>query len=187
VLSEAYPPTYHLGQFRRIARELAGHTHVVNVSIVEPYIKAVRRIADRTVRYRAVDPRRHKSVAKQYPELKEASEAPQLLGELAAIAAEHGMELRVCCNPEYSRPDGPLAPSQCIGPGLFAAYGAGLLARLSELAPAPSRAACRCVRSVDIGMDNTCPGGCKYCYVTTSLQTAVDNFRRHDPTSPRLR
>jgi hypothetical protein len=187
VLSEAYPPDYHLRQFRRIARQLAGHTQVVNVSVVEPYIKAVRRIADRTVRYRAVDPRRHKSVAKRYPGLQQATEAPQLLGELSAVAAEQGIELRVCCNPEYSRPDGPLAPSQCIGPGPFVAYGAGLHARLSELAPAPSRAACRCVRSVDIGMDNTCPCGCKYCYVTTSLETAIENFRRHDPTSPSLR
>jgi hypothetical protein len=186
VLSERYSPAYHVGRFRSIAQELAGSTKVVNVSVVEPYIKAVRRMGDATVRYRAVDPRRHKSVAKRYPDLPRAEEAPALLQKLAAIAAEHDIELRICCNPEHTA-SGPYPASQCVGAELFAPYGTELLARIAALPGAPSRLACRCIRSVDIGMDNTCLAGCKYCYVTTSLEAAISNFRRHDPKNPLLR
>jgi hypothetical protein len=188
VLSDRTSAAYHVAKFGQLARELSGATRVVNVSVVEPYIKAIRRIAEPSTRYRAVDPARHKSVARKHPTLPRATDAPALLAELAAIAAEHAIELRVCSNPEYSLTGGGRHPaSQCIGPELFAPYGAALLARLAALPDAPSRSGCRCLRAADIGMDNTCLAGCRYCYVTTSLQAAVDNFRRHDPSSPRLR
>jgi hypothetical protein len=49
------------------------------------------------------------------------------------------------------------------------------------------RKACRCLKTVDIGMDNTCLAGCRYRYVVTSHASAVKNFRRHDPSKPMLR
>jgi hypothetical protein len=188
LVSDRYPAAHHVRQFERIARQLAGATRVVNVSFVEPYAKAIRRIADPGVQYRAVDPGRHKSVARKYPDLPVVKEADSLLKEISAVAGDLGIELRVCCNPEYS---GPLLglpePSQCIGPELFAPYGEELLAKVSSLPEAPSRSACRCLKSQDIGMDETCAGGCKYCYVTSSGRVSLDNFERHDPKSPTLR
>ena len=186
VLSERYPPAYHVSQFGRLAEHLAGATRVVNVSVVEPYLKAIRRMDDPTVRYRAVDSQRHKSVARRHPQLPVARDAPSLLQELSAIASEHGIELRVCCNPEHTRP-GRHPPSQCVGPELYAPCGSELLESLARLPRAPSRSACRCLKSVDIGMDNTCLSGCRYCYVTSSLQAAIDNYRHHDPKSRSLR
>jgi hypothetical protein len=188
VVSDRYPAAHHVRQFERIARQLAGATRVVNVSFVEPYAKALRRIADPGVQYRAVDPRRHKSVARRHPDLPVVEEPESLLKELSAVAEEIGIELRVCCNPEYS---GLLLGlperSQCIGPELFAPHGVELVARLSSLPEAPSRSACRCLKSQDIGMDETCVGGCKYCYVTTSGRASLENFEKHDPRSPTLR
>jgi hypothetical protein len=188
LVSDRYPAAHHVRQFERIARQLAGATRVVNVSFVEPYAKAIRRIADPGVQYRAVDPGRHKSVARKYPDLPVVKEADSLLKEISAVAGDLGIELRVCCNPEYS---GPLLglpePSQCIGPELFAPYGEELLAKVSSLPEDPSRSACRCLKSQDIGMDETCAGGCKYCYVTNSGRASLDNFERHDPKSPTLR
>jgi hypothetical protein len=188
VVSDRYPAAHHVRQFQGIARRLAGATRVVNVSFIEPYAKALRRIADPGVQYRAVDPRRHKSVARKHPDLPVVQQADSLLKELSAAARESGIELRVCCNPEYSGPLWGLPePSQCVGPELFAPYGGDLLASVSSLPEAPTRSACRCLQSRDIGMDETCPGGCKYCYVTSSGRASLENFEKHDPKSPRLR
>jgi hypothetical protein len=188
LLSERYSAEYHRQRFAEIAKQLAGYTRVVNVSVVEPYLKAIRRMPDPTLEYRKADPFRHKTVARNYPELPVARGVAELLRDLAGIAHTHGIELRVCCNPEYSSELFPALPrSQCIGAELFASY-AGERARvIAELPPAPSRSSCRCLRSVDIGMDNTCLCGCRYCYVTTSLESAIENYRHLDPGSPRLR
>jgi hypothetical protein len=188
LLSERYTPEYHRQRFAQVAGELAGSTRVVNVSVVEPYLKALRRLPDPTLEYRQADPFRHKTVSRNYPDLPVARGVPELLRELAGIATAHGMELRVCCNPEYSSDLCPPLPrSQCIGAELFAGYANERSRAIAELSPAPSRSSCQCLRSVDIGMDNTCLCGCRYCYVTTSLECAVENYRRHDPRSPRLR
>lgn len=41
------------------------------------------------------------------------------------------------------------------------------------------RAACGCVMSKDIGMYNTCPHLCRYCYANASDATVLANCRRH--------
>ena len=92
------------------------------------------------------------------------------------------MELRACSNPELGLP-----ASQCCSAEMFAPYGEQLKPELADLRPRPSREGCRCLEAVDIGMDNTCLAGCKYCYVLVSHESAVENFRRHDPKDLSLR
>ncbi len=48
------------------------------------------------------------------------------------------------------------------------------------------RPACRCVKSRDIGMPDTCTFGCVYCYATRSDKAAAQRRALHEPTSPRL-
>jgi len=183
ILSETYDRAWHIDNFARLAGELANATRVVNVSLIEPYQKAIRRVADATVRYRQIDPRRHKSAAQRHPDLLQAGEtAHRLIEELGGIASDHGMELRSCSNPELALP-----ASQCCGIELFAPYGEEFMQKLASLRPRPSRESCRCLGTVDIGMDNTCLAGCKYCYVLQSHASAVENFRRHDPEGLSLR
>ncbi len=183
ILSETYGVGWHVKNFGRLAGELAGATRVVNTSLIEPYQKAIRRVADATVHYREIDPSRHKAAAKKHPDLLQAGEsAHRLLEELGGIASEHGMELRACSNPELALP-----VSQCCSTELFSPYGEPLKRELGSLSPRPSRESCRCLETVDIGMDNTCLAGCKYCYVLVSHQTAVNNFRHHDPRGVSLR
>jgi hypothetical protein len=183
VLSDTYDAAWHVRNFSDLAGKLAGATTVVNASLVEPYKKAIRRLGDETVIYRELDPSRHRAAARRYPHLRHAGAREyQLIEELRVIASEHGMELRACANPELDLP-----PSQCCGVDLFAAYGQDLVERLESLAARPTRQSCRCLQTVDIGMDNTCVAGCKYCYVVTTHETAVENFKRHDENAASVR
>jgi hypothetical protein len=183
VLSDRYTTAFHRTTFAELACALDGATRVVNTSVVEPYMKAIRRVANPSVCYRTVDPDRHKSVVKRHPGLSQVGkELLPFLQDLAGIAAQHGMELRSCCNPEWELP-----PSQCCGVELFAAHGRTVANTVAALSAAPSRNDCRCLKTVDIGMDNTCVAGCKYCYAVGSHQTAVTHYRNHDPAHSALR
>jgi len=183
IVSDTYDFAWHLENFASLASQIAQATGVVNTSLIEPYRKTIRRVADATVHYREIDPTRHKSVANRYPALTQAGESThQLLRELGNIASEHSMELRACSNPELRLP-----VSQCCSAEMFAPYGEQLNRELADLRRRPSREGCRCLESVDIGMDNTCLAGCKYCYVLVSHESAVNNFRRHDPNGISIR
>jgi hypothetical protein len=184
VINEAQPIGWHRENFERVAATLQGATGVVNTSFIEPYVKVIRRLNNPTTVFRRLDEKRHKTVMKRYPDLAELDDetAQAFLASLAGIAQKYGMELRMCANPEWK-----FTPSQCCGVELFAPYGEGQVKRIEALPPRPSRPACRCLKTVDIGMDNTCLGGCKYCYVVTSHDLAVKNYRFHLPDSPMLR
>ena len=42
------------------------------------------------------------------------------------------------------------------------------------------RKACGCIVSRDIGMYDTCPYGCVYCYANQSREAALSRCRKHD-------
>jgi len=60
---------------------LAGATRVVNVSVVEPYLKAIRRMPDPTLEYRRADPIRHRTVARNYPQITDPADLETLMAE----------------------------------------------------------------------------------------------------------
>ena len=184
ISDKVYNRAWHKENFREIAARLAGHTRVVNVSFTEPYRKAIAKVPEgHNISWRGPSKQSERTYLKR-PELRAVGGAElKLLRELEDIGKAYGIQLRVCCNPEY--PELPRA--QCCGAELFAPYGPALQGQVSALKPGPSRESCQCVKSLDIGMDNTCPGGCFYCYVTGSPGLAVENHKRHDPDSPRLR
>jgi hypothetical protein len=186
LVSGDYQADWHRNNFDRISEKLQGATHVVNVSFIEPYLKALNKAPDwQSIHWRQPDPVRHKSALKKYPEIRSiGTEETQLLSDLARIAKNHGLELRVCSNQEY---DGLLPKAICCGTELFTAHSEEIQRRMAKLAPRPSRQGCRCLKTVDIGMDTTCPGGCFYCYVTTSQQRARANYEYHDPKATMLR
>ena len=182
VLTDELDESYHVKKFAMIAQRLRGATGVVNVSFIEPYVKSVRRLKEHeTTSFRQVDPERHKTTARKKEQIRQVTvqRGGELLRELSACAVQHGMQLRSCCNPEFGIP-----ASQCIGKELFSAYGDGIVEHLRQ---GPSRPSCQCLKVVDIGMDNTCMGGCKYCYVVASQKVAARNYRAHDPSAEMMR
>lgn len=180
-----YTHAWHLENFKKIASRLTGHTHVVNVSFTEPYKKAIAKVPEgHTISWRQSDKQRE-TIYLKHPELRAVGEQGiALLHELEVIAKAYSIQLRACCNQEYAA---IFPPAQCCGAELFAPYGGQLLEKVSALKPGPSREQCRCVKTVDIGMDTTCPGGCFYCYATTSLERAQINHEKHDSNFSRLR
>ena len=59
--------------------------------------------------------------------------------------------------------------------------------RITAIKDRNQRKTCRCIESIDIGMYDSCPNGCTYCYATRSKENAVaNNFLRHNPDSPTM-
>jgi len=158
----------HRESFRRIAAALAGCTRRVIVSLLDPCRPARARLAAAGLGEAAPSP---------------ADPAVQeLLGHLAATAREHGLHIQSCAEPSLP-PDLGIAPGKCLDE-------AWLQAAFGFQAPAAKdpgqRRACGCIRSVDIGARNTCPGGCLYCYATDSLALARDRHAAQDVAAPML-
>jgi hypothetical protein len=186
VVGGRYTEGWHEETLGRICRELRGYTLVVNTSICEPYVTVVSRIQRLlAVQYRMPDPERHPSTVRKFPTL--ANLAPlALLRRLSDVARSDGMQLRLCANPEITAA-GSLPTAQCCGLEPFNAYPPDQMRRLVNTLPGPSRVGCQCLATSDIGMIDTCPSGCLYCYVTGALTKSRNFFERHDPQAESIR
>lgn len=166
IFSALTPADWHLGNFAGLARKLAGSVDECVVSCAHIYQKTRRRLNDaaKSHDFSWNDP--------------DWDQKRELLGEMAGIAAEYGMQTTVCSQPDVlESPTAPrLRPARCID-----------AVRLSEVAgrdiPARekgNRAGCLCAESRDIGSYDTCAHGCVYCYAVSDHDKAVAALRRAD-------
>lgn len=159
IISDSLTPERHLEIFRHIAEELTGYTRQVFTSFVSGYQRTRRNLKSFQVDFEAP-----------------ISLKADLLGRMVEIAKESDMTINACCNPEllpYGAVEG-----QCISPALLnAAWGSDL-----RIPIRPTRKYCRCAQAFDIGVTDSCLGGCLYCYSNISPQAARKNFQeRYDP------
>lgn len=183
VVSDATPPAWHRANFARLAAALGGAADEAVISFVQPYRKTARNLA-------ATLGRAGLAWRDPPPDEKRA-----LIGDLAAIAGEHGMRLTLCTQPELvQRPEDrgqmpertdvvpisdlchPFSESRCIDAD-----------RLSDIAESAitartkgNRPGCFCAESRDIGAYDTCAQGCAYCYAVGSRAKAQAAVRAHD-------
>ncbi|MEI6986183.1 MAG: DUF1848 domain-containing protein [Rhodospirillaceae bacterium] len=159
IFSSLTPPEWHLTNFHELAASLSGCCDEVVVSFMQPYRKTVRNLDAAAIAHNFTwrDP--------------DCDERLELITRLGGIAAEHGMTLTLCTQPDLNGPS-----AACID-----------VVRLSDVAGRPlkarlkgNRPGCACAESRDIGAYDTCAHGCVYCYAVTSRATVQKHLLGHD-------
>ena len=166
ILSNRTDASYHSETFENLCRQLAERSKRVITSIITLYRKTLRNLVPLEKQGYVFDkePRRN-------PEIE------TLLSHMATTAAEHGLEIFACAESRDYTHLG-IKPSRCIDAAL-----------ISELWGIPvsskkdpgQREHCGCNVSRDIGMTDTCPHGCPYCYSTMNPEIALTQYKSHDP------
>ncbi|KLU61303.1 hypothetical protein CEB3_c22430 [Peptococcaceae bacterium CEB3] len=162
VLSNVTDAAYHLRNFARLTEQLAPATERVVLSMVDDYRQTLSRFKELA--------RRGIEVRTRVP----AEELGTLLGQLAKIAGEAGLEVTSCGEGSAWLAYG-VRPGACIdGEYIRRVFGVNLSLSKDK----GQRPGCACVRSKDIGAYGTCRHGCLYCYAG-SLADGWRNLARH--------
>jgi hypothetical protein len=171
ILSNITDASYHRTAFERLCQRLGGHTHRAITSIITLYRKTLRNLAplERQGYTFDKDPRSN-------------PETEALLSHVATCTAEHGMEIFACAETRDYAYLG-IRPSSCIDAALIRELW-GI--PVSSKKDPGQREHCGCAVSRDIGMTDTCPHGCPYCYSNMNPKIALARYKAHDPGSTAL-
>lgn len=161
-ITDNYPVNYHIEQFQRMAKALAGYTDQCVVSFIDLYEKTKRNF------------QKARSVTNK--------EQVTLIAAFSEIAKENSLQIHLCCENaglvrENVDADGCM--SQIV---LEKAIGCKLDVPQKKTA----RKECSCLLGADIGAYNTCGHGCLYCYANYDKETVSKNRKLHDASSPLL-
>jgi hypothetical protein len=169
ILTRKTDVDYHVEKFSSIARALAGFTRRAVVSIVDRYRKTEQG-------FRELD----QGGYEVQNDFSQSEALGILISRLAVLAHQVSFEIQSCAEDIDLRPFGVM-PGKCIDDTLIERV-FGL--RVTALKDPSQRPACACVKSRDIGIYNTCPAGCRYCYATTNHARALEAVSHHDERSP---
>lgn len=169
LLTNITGPAFHVRAYRHIADELKGYTRRSVVSITHMYRKIRKRIS---------------ALAEKGIELLPYDERvlSSLMRSLAEKASLSGMEIRSCAD-ELDLQQYGIQPGKCVDDELISRV---FRLNLEVRRDSCQRKNCGCMVSKDIGMYDSCPLGCIYCYATTSFERSLANYRMHDPEAPSL-
>jgi DNA repair photolyase len=164
ILSDKIDIEYHVKYFDYIASTLSGYTNKCVISFLDIYPKTKRNTKELN--------------------LKDISEQDMITisEELVKIANKYNIEIETCSE-KIDLDSLGINHGKCIDDKLISQL-IGCDDSIDK--DSNQREECGCVKSVDIGMYNTCPHQCKYCYANYSLETALKNHGLHDPQSPLL-
>ncbi len=167
LITDATDFRFHRENFARLASSLAGLVDEVAVAYASFAYRKTRANLARAARregfqWEDPDPERKRDF---------------LVG-LASLAADQGMTLRLCSQPEYLSPG--IQEAVCID-----------ARRLGEVAnrpvvgckPGHRGTDCACDYSRDLGAYDTCLHGCAYCYAVCDVHAARRRYRQHDPSA----
>lgn len=172
ILSSVTPISYHQKQFAGIAAKLSGATELVIFSFLDFYRKTSKRVKtiERIHGINFFDIR-----GEEYN-----TERRQLLADLRRSAAASGISIRSCAEAEDLEETG-IEHGRCIDGNLLQElFGSSGKFKKDKY----QRKECGCVESIDMGIYNTCPHHCAYCYANAGPQTIAANLKKHFRTNP---
>ena len=153
---------WHIGNFAALATALRGATDEVILSFADFYAKTAARLraAAKLDGFSWRDPAGEEKYA--------------LTKRFAAMAAENGMTLTLCAEPDLL--GGGVGTARCIDAiRLSDVAGRAIAAREKG-----NRPGCACAGSRDIGAYDSCVQGCVYCYAVRSPAAARQRLKTHD-------
>lgn len=159
LIAEGLPPEFYSARFRQIAQALSGLTERCYFSFASFYGKVERRLTQAGIRYN--DP--------------PLAEKHALIHTLADTAEQVGITLYACCQDDLI--GGRVKQAHCVDGDLLAEL---FPDRPLVSAQRPTREACGCFASRDIGIYNTCVHGCVYCYANQSHAGAESRQEAHN-------
>lgn len=164
LLSPVYTTGYHIHYFEAMAKRLSGYTDKCILSFLDQY-RHLGKIS--------------RELALRPPERVEMLELAERFSD---IAQRYGLTLETCAEAiDLSRFG--IQHGHCIDGALFEKI---IGQPLSYSKDPNQRKECGCMTAIDIGMYDTCPNGCKYCYANHSPNTLRRNLQSHSPDSPLL-
>jgi hypothetical protein len=164
LINDYYTIDYHIKYFAELAKRLQGYTKRCTISFIDIYRKNennAKKLAIKTL-----------SLEDKYI----------LARSLVETATCFGMKIDTCSE-DIDLSTLNIAHARCIDKSLVESMlGYTLITEKDK----GQRRNCGCSASVDIGMYNTCPNNCKYCYANYSVNTVKNNIKEHDDHSPLL-
>jgi len=161
LITDKFNIYYHMKWFTHIASALYGYTNKCVISFVDMYGKCKRNLEG--INVQQID----------------HSTKELLVETLATVARSLNITVETCS--ENISSNTGVKNGKCIDDVLISKITGTLL----HLGKDPSqRSKCGCVKSVDIGVYNTCKHGCKYCYANYSSAIVDSNYALHDKFSP---
>ena len=164
LLNERYTKDFHFEAFDSMARRLAGRVARCTISFLDMYKNTARnaRLMGLALAFEA--------------------DMMEMAERIATIAKAHGIQVDACAEPlDFSRFG--IDRARCIDPSILEAASGRPIAFKRQKGQRPE---CGCADSVDIGIYNSCPSGCGYCYANFSPALTRENLARHSERSPLL-
>ena len=163
IISSLTAPAYHLDKFERLCKALEGTTKRCYTSFVDYYAKTKKNLNRLTTLHGI----RYENPSTTLRE--------NLLFALSEIAQSHGISLFTCCEENLAVQS--VHRAHCVDRDVVRRLRPDLDVQVPN---APSRKYCGCVKSIDIGVYQTCTHGCVYCYANHKPSVAEKRFGSHD-------
>jgi len=164
IISSITPYEFIINKFRYIADKLSGITKRCYISFVDLYKKTKINLlkAERDFDIKFYEP----SVEEQI----------KLVKVLLEIAKEKKIDLYVCTEDHLLKRIPELKKAHCVDIEIIDS-----ICRDDEKSNykiSPSRLGCSCYESKDIGIYDTCPFGCIYCYANSNSDKKINDVKR---------